>query len=130
MPGLRASKLAPALATLVLLSGCGHTEAVGSDRTLYVALSEYRVTPQSVRVSAGPLTVFVHNYGRLTHNLVITLNGQATGTTRPATGTTRPIWPGQSAEITLTLTPGTYLMASTILSDQALGQYGTLTVTS
>jgi hypothetical protein len=123
MPGLRASKLAPALAGLVLLSGCGHTEAVGNDRTLYVALSEYRVTPQSVRVSAGPLTVFVHNYGRLTHNLVITLNGQTTGTTRP-------IWPGQSAEIALMLTPGTYLMSSTILSDQALGQYGTLTVTS
>lgn len=123
MPGLRASKLAPALAGLALVSGCGHTEALGNDRTLYVALSEYRVTPQSVRVSAGPLTVFVHNYGRLTHNLVITLNGQTTGTTRP-------IWPGQSAEITLTLTPGTYLMSSTILSDQALGQYGTLTVTS
>jgi plastocyanin len=115
--------MGPPLAALALLGGCAHTETVGNARTLYVALSEYRLTPQSVRVSAGPVTVFVHNYGRLTHNLVISRSGQVTGTTRP-------IWPGQSAEITLTLARGTYLMASTILSDEALGEYGTLTVTS
>jgi plastocyanin len=123
MPGLRASRTALPLAALALLGACGHTETLGNARTLYVALSEYRLAPQSVRVSAGPVTVFVHNYGRLTHNLVISRSSQATGATRP-------IWPGQSAEITLTLTPGTYLMASTIQSDEALGEYGTLKVTS
>lgn len=123
MPGPPASKIALALVTLALLCGCGHTEKVGGDRTLYIALTEYRLAPQSVRVSAGPMTVFVHNYGRLTHNLVISMRGQATGSTRP-------IWPGQSAEITLALTPGTYLMSSTMLDDQALGEYGTLKVTS
>ena len=35
--------------------------------------------------------------------------------------------PGQSAELFATLAAGKYLMASTILSDQALGAYGTLT---
>jgi hypothetical protein len=105
------------------LAGCSHTQAVGSDRTLQVALTEYRLNPQSVRVSAGPLTVLVHNYGRLTHNLVVSLNGQAAGATRP-------LWPGQDAAITVMLAPGTYVMASTILSDQALGEYGTLKVTS
>jgi len=42
---------------------------------------------------------------------------------------TKPIGPGQSAQLYATLTPGEYLMASTILSDQALGAYGTLTIT-
>ncbi len=72
-----------------------------------------------MQISQGPLTILVHNYGRLTHNLVISRGGQAQAITRP-------IWPGPTAELTLTLTPGSYLMASTILSDQTLGQYGTL----
>jgi hypothetical protein len=121
-----AIKLALALTSLALApltGGCGDTEQIGSDRTLHLALREYRVNPQSVRVSAGALTIFVQNFGRLTHNLVVSLNGQSAGSTKP-------IAPGQSAELLLTLTPGRYLMASTILSDEALGEYGTLTVTS
>ena len=103
--------------------GCGHTTVVGSDRTLQLALSEYRLNPQSVRVKSGPVTIVVHNYGRLTHNLVISQNGQWAGATKP-------LAPGQSTELSVTLPPGTYLMSSTILSDEALGEYGTLTVTS
>jgi hypothetical protein len=41
---------------------------------------------------------------------------------------TQPIAPGQTTELDLDLAPGTYQMASTILSDQALGAFGTLTV--
>jgi hypothetical protein len=126
MPARAAIKPALALAAValaLLAGGCSHTERIGVDRTLRVALSEYRVNPQSVRASAGTLTIFVQNYGRLTHNLVISLGGQSAGSTKP-------IPPGQSAALVLTLTPGTYLMASTILSDEALGEYGTLTVTS
>jgi hypothetical protein len=65
----------------------------------------------------------VHNYGRLTHNLVVSANGQLVDGTKP-------IAPGQSAELDLSLAAGTYSMASTIQSDQALGESGTLTVTS
>jgi hypothetical protein len=110
-------------ASLALLCGCGHTQAVGSDRILQVSLSEYRVTPQSVRASAGPLILVVHNYGRLTHDLVISLSDHPEASTKP-------IAPGQTAQLAVTLPSGEYLMASTILSDQALGAYGTLTVTS
>jgi hypothetical protein len=120
------TKPCASLAALMLAcaaSGCGHTQRVGSDRTLSVALTEYHLNPQSAQASAGPLTIVVRNYGRLTHNLVISLNGQ------PA-GSTRPLAPGQSAAITLNLTRGSYQMSSTILSDQALGADGTLTVTS
>jgi hypothetical protein len=123
MSGPRGSRLAAVSAAAALLCGCAHTESLGAQRTLYLALSEYRVTPQSVRVSQGPLTIFVHNYGRLTHNLVISLGTQAEAGTRP-------IAPGQTAELAVTLGPGNYLMASTVLDDQALGAYGTLRVAS
>ncbi|MGO9884007.1 MAG: cupredoxin domain-containing protein [Solirubrobacteraceae bacterium] len=120
----RAPRLAPLLATAVaaLLAGCGHTTQVGDNRTFAVALTEYHVSPQRVRVPAGTLTIFVHNYGRLSHNLVISSHG------RPDFST-QPIPPGETSELLATLAPGNYLMSSTILSDQALGAYGTLVVT-
>ena len=114
--------LAPVAAATLLLAGCGSTTTVGANRTFQVALTEYHVSPQSVRAPAGTLTIFVHNYGRLSHNLVISSNGQAEDATQP-------VPPGETAELLATLTPGKYLMVSTIQSDQALGAYGTLIVT-
>jgi hypothetical protein len=102
-------------------AACGTTTTVGSARGLQIALNEYRVSPQDVRAPTGLLTIFVHNYGRLTHDLVITLNGRAEAATKP-------IAPGQTEELVAALAPGHYLMASSILSDQALGAYGTLNV--
>jgi hypothetical protein len=103
------------------MAACGRTTRVGTARTLQIALNEYRVTPQDVRAQTGLLTIFVHNYGRLTHNLVISLNGRTEAATTP-------IPPGQTEELDAALGPGHYLMASSILSDQALGAYGTLIV--
>ena len=40
-----------------------------------------------------------------------------------------PLSPGETSQMTLILSPGTYSMASTMLSDQSLGAYGTLKVT-
>jgi hypothetical protein len=108
-------------ATLALLCGCGHTQVVPSDGVLQISLSEYRVTPQSVQARPGPLILVVRNYGRLTHDLVISLSGHPEASTKP-------IAPGQSADLVVTLGAGEYLMISTILSDQDLGTYGTLTV--
>ena len=107
--------------SVALLCGCGQTHVVGADHTLTVTLSEYRVAPQSIRAPAGLLTIFVHNDGRLTHNLVISLGGHPQAATQP-------ISPGGTAALAVTLGPGRYLVASTLLSDQALGAYGTLTV--
>jgi hypothetical protein len=122
MPGLRPSKLALAIGVSCLLGGCSHTHVVAADRTLHLALSEYRINPADVRVSSGIVTIFVRNYGRLTHDLVISHGGQSVASTPP-------VPPGDTAEMILDFAPGTYSMASTILSDQALGQYGTLNVT-
>ncbi len=104
------------------MAGCAGSTRLAANGTLQVALTEYRIQPQSVRAAAGTLSIVVHNYGRLSHDLVISLNGQAEAATKP-------IAPGQSADLYATLVPGYYLMASTILSDQALGAYGSLDVT-
>ena len=110
------------LAAALAVAGCGGSTRVARDRTFQVALTEYRVSPQSVSAPAGTVTIFVHNYGRLSHDLVISQDGRSEAATEP-------IAPGQTGELVATLTPGKYQMASTILSDQALGLYGTLTVT-
>lgn len=114
--------LAAALPLLVgLLTGCGSTTHVGPTGIVSVGLSEYRVSPQQISSRTGALTILVHNYGRLNHNLVIFYDGVNEASTQP-------IRPGQSAELIANLTPGTYTIASTVLADQALGAYGSLTV--
>jgi hypothetical protein len=118
--GLRAP-LALLAASLTLLCGCGHSHVVGADRTLEITLSEYRISPDSIRAPSGSLTVVVDNDGRLTHDLVISLSGHPEAATKP-------IPPGQTAVLVVSLQPGQYQMTSSILSDQALGTYGTLTV--
>jgi hypothetical protein len=125
--GARAAKLGltavlAALALGIPIAGCGHTATVGPDRTLRLAVTEYQVVPQKIQVSRGLVTIIVHNVGKLTHNLVITEGDQQIDGTPP-------IWPGSTQQLLVALGPGTYTMASTLFSDQALGEYGTLTVT-
>jgi hypothetical protein len=78
--------------------------------------------PQNIRVSRGLLTIIVHNHGLLDHNLSLFQNGQTVDAINP-------ISPGETSQMTLFLSPGTYSMASTVLSDQSLGAYGVLKVT-
>jgi len=122
MPGPRPSKLALLAGCVMLIAGCSHTQTVGVSRVAHVGLTEYRLTPDRVRVSAGLVNFYVHNYGSLTHNLVVSENGQNVGSTEP-------LYPGRGTELSLDLAPGTYSMASTILSDQSLGASGTVRVT-
>jgi hypothetical protein len=121
----RRPPLALLAATLVTFaaSGCGTTTTVGGDGSVQIALSEYRVTPQDVHARRGLLTIIVHNYGRLTHSLLISQDGRTEAVTKP-------IAPGQTVQLEAALVPGRYQMASSILSDQALGAYGTLDVGS
>jgi hypothetical protein len=96
-------------------------QSVRSGGTIEIQLSEYRLTPQSVRAQAGFFTIVVHNRGVLDHNLVVFRDGKAINSVSP-------IGPGQTTQMSLLLTPGTYSMVSTVLSDQSLGAYGTLRV--
>jgi hypothetical protein len=128
VPGARAAKLllrtaaASALAGIAV-AGCGHAATVGPNRTLRVALGEYRVTPQKVQASAGELTIIVHNVGKLTHNLVVKRGTQKVDQTKP-------IWPGTVSVMAVDLAPGQYTLSSTLFSDQDLGVSGTLSITS
>ncbi len=119
--GARASILGLIVACAGLLAGCGHTRVVSAGQTLHIAVSEYRLNPQDVRTTPGNLTIVISNVGHLTHNLVITRDGQTTASTNT-------IWPGQTTYLTTYLSPGTYSIASTLVSDQLLGTYGKLTV--
>ena len=119
------SRVAPTLALVAglaaTLCACGTTTTVGANHSLAIGLTEYRLSPQKAQASAGELSLYVRNRGRLTHNLAVTGAGQTVAATKP-------IRPGQSAWLYLDLAPGSYTMASTMFSDQALGQYGTLVV--
>ena len=119
----RALGLTLLVASSLLLAACGHTSVVGGDRTVRVELTEYSLHPQSIRASSGLLTIVVHNRGVLDHDLVVSQNGQTIDATEP-------MRPGQTVDLALNLAPGTYSIASTLQSDQTLGEYGTLRVTS
>jgi plastocyanin len=124
MPRLRVLLSARAVLALALacaLAGCSHVIRVGGSRDLDVALSEYRVTPDTVRAYAGTLTITVRNVGTRTHNLAISV-GNFNEAVSP------DLMPGASTTMTVELTPGKYMMRSTITDDQALGLWGSLDV--
>jgi hypothetical protein len=111
-----------AVALADALGSSSRMRVVGRHRVVGIVLTEYRLAPDSIRASRGLLTFVVRNRGRRTHNLVVTLDGRMIG------ATSRPLWPGQRERFTLGLVPGTYVLASTILNDQSLGEYGKLIV--
>lgn len=115
---LSASALAPSLALL----GCGATVRVPTGGTVRVAISDYRLNPDRIHARAGTVTVVASNFGRLAHDLVISIDGHSAASLKP-------LPPGGSEQQTVTLGPGTYQIASTLLSDAALGISGTLIVT-
>ncbi len=121
MSAHRPSKLALLAACACVLAGCSHTAKVGPDRMLRIGLNEYRLNPEDVQARSGLVTFYVRNFGRLKHDLLVTQNGQ-TAVFVP------PLSPGQSIHVMVYLTPGKYSMSSTVLSDNALGAYGSLTV--
>ena len=115
-------------AVIAVLAGCGgsaHAANPASSTTpatISIAVREYHLTPASIDARPGPVTFSVANDGRLPHNLVVT----APNGTRAAK--TDAIAPGATATVQATLSRGTYSLASTLLSDKALGVTGTLHV--
>ena len=119
MPGPVRTALALTLAWT--LAACDHTIRVGGGRTLHVTLSEYRITPDTVRAYAGTLTIDVRNIGTRTHNLAVSL-GNYNEVVSP------DLTPGGTATVIVNLSPGQYMMRSLIVNDQALGEWGMLDV--
>jgi hypothetical protein len=103
------------------LAGCGSSTAVGPTRTVTVTLDEYRVLPTALTATPGQITVVVRNAGKRTHNLVIS-------TKDGSIASTKPLWPGQTQNLTVALPAGSYVLTSTVLDDDSVGDFATLKV--
>lgn len=122
-----ASLLTALLAALALLgAGCGSPAAVdvAESQPVAIAMSEFRLTPQTVRLGgAGRRTFEVRNEGTMVHRFELR---SADGTKRIAIG--KPLKPGQSQTLTVRLARGRYLMRCAQQRHNTLGEHGELTV--
>jgi Cupredoxin-like domain len=123
MPALPSRALAALVgAALAACAGCGEPAAVTVDATpLRLALSEYRIAPQAVRVPAGRVELVVRNAGTTVHRLQI----RSTDRTRTL-ASSPPLRPGASARLVVELPPGTYVDACAIERHDTLGEHGTI----
>jgi plastocyanin len=111
------------LATAAALAGCGPgPSADAPDRTVTIALTDFRPRPQDVRVDAGRVTFRVRNEGRLPHNL--SLRGPQ-GRVLMKIST---LLPGETGSATVRLRRGTYTIFCVIGNHEVLGEHGTVHV--
>jgi hypothetical protein len=110
-------------------AGCGAGRTVRlSGHRLDLALSEYRIEPRSTSVPPGPLLIVARNRGMLTHNVELE-RGSLDSTERTVLATIPTLLPGASeAKRTPPLTPGRYLLVSTLDDQTTLGMSATLIV--
>jgi len=125
MPARTLTLIALALSALAL-TACGDAGPAVRERTgtFTVALDDYLIRPQSLRVPKGrELTVAVTNRGRLGHTFRIR---SASGRNVLAFTT---IEPGETPPArTFKLAAGHYTMYCALANHEELGMYGTLTV--
>ncbi len=121
--------LAAALLTALLLAGCGSGQTVRvTDHHLALTLEEYRILPQTVSVPAGPLTIAACNRGILTHNVALE-RGSLDSDERTTLIDIPTLLPGRCGSVEAPpLTPGRYLLASTVGNQAVLGMAATLIV--
>lgn len=123
MPALPPRLLAIAVAVaLPAVAGCGEPDPVAvHERALRLALSEYRVAPQAVRVRAGRAALVVRNAGTMVHRLQIRTRDR----TR-ALATSPPLRPGETARLIVDLPPGDYVVTCPLERHDTLGEHGTI----
>ena len=123
MPALPLRALAAAaVAGLLACAGCGEPAPVAVDATpLRLTLSEYRVSPQAVRVPAGRMELLVRNGGTTVHRLELRSADRAR-----TLGSTPPLRSGQTARLVVELSPGAYLDACAVERHDTLGEHGTI----
>jgi plastocyanin len=94
---------------------------VGLDGTLTATEAEFSIDLGTKTLKAGPYLVKVDNTGNATHDLVVELNGaRIAGTSTIA--------PGQSASLSVTLKPGSYVFYCSIGNHRSMGMETTVTV--
>ena len=106
----------PAAATAVVPSG-----TPGAGNTVRVVASEFELALDSLQVPAGTVTFVVENQGQVPHDFRIRGDG--------VDERTPMLQPGESAQLTVELQPGTYSYECTVGGHARLGMQGELTVT-
>jgi plastocyanin len=127
----RGSVQAAAIATVLLVAGCGGASSSASKAgpatgaatpsaariVLKVAGNEYSFAPSALKASAGRTTIRFTNTGAVDHDFSIdALHIHLTEK------------PGKTGEATLTLAPGTYTFFCALPGHRQSGMQGTLTV--
>jgi plastocyanin len=127
----QAPRLLPVvLGAAIVLGGCGEPaiEPV-ENRTIGLKLDEYRILPQRVSAPAGSLRLIIRNLGILTHNVAVeTIEPPGSDKDEVEIVRTETVHPGQRAEVSFTIKPGTYRLVCTIANHDDLGQTGKLYV--
>ena len=100
-------------------ANAGNANAAGA--AINVTLKEMTVALDKTQASAGTTTFVVQNNGHARHNFAINGNGVEQKTPL--------LEPGQSATLTVDLSPGTYEYKCTVPGHDMAGMQGTLTVT-
>ena len=107
-----------------VLGGCSRDDVKeAKGRTLDFTMTEYRLSPLTTYVDgAGKVTIKIRNDGDQAHNVALSKKGNI------VLGRTTTIQKGQSAEMQLDLTEGTYRVFSSLSNDDTLGLNGYLVV--
>jgi hypothetical protein len=119
-----------ALVAVPLLTGCGEppNARLPTGRVL-LTLGEYTIRPQSVSVPAGRIRIVARNAGVVPHNVVVESRRRDSSGNAVIYGGVSTLLPGQTGNSkVLRLTPGRYLLVSTIANQADLGMNGTLIV--
>ncbi len=120
MPLVPPRLLAAAVAAaLPFASGCGEPDAVAVEGPLRLTISEYRVSPQVVRVPAGQVELVVRNAGTMVHRLQI-----RTADRTRALASSPPLRPGETARLAVELPPGDYVSTCPLDRHDTLGEHG------
>lgn len=115
--------LAAALALAAGGCGSGDSATVSGERAVSVTMSEFRLSPQDLRLSPGLRTLEIRNGGTMVHRFEIR---SADGTRRIVRGA--PLKPGASERIEVRLRRGDYVMRCAQERHNTLGEHGTLRV--
>jgi uncharacterized cupredoxin-like copper-binding protein len=133
-----AAAVAASLAVVSAVAMASGTAAKSRTATVVsVTLKEFTVSASTHVVSAGAVTFVAKNTGKLSHELVVVKTNAAPKALRVKAskasevgvkGRIRTFAPGATKKLTLTLTPGKYLLICNIPGHYAAGQVTTLVV--
>jgi uncharacterized cupredoxin-like copper-binding protein len=121
---MKLMKTCVVLAAVLMLAAAGCSSSKkSSGNTVKVELGDFTITPADASAAAGEITFSAHNGGGFVHELVVMKtttsdipvkkNGEANEDAVPEPqhmGEVEDIDPGKTAELKLTLSPGTYVL--------------------